>query len=115
MPGWLIHQQETSYDEHLSDIKQATKQLNSLSRNWLTLEQDIQDFGAQLRFLRDSYTKWREAAGSPGALWVFDQVDTGESFDMLISQCDTCIRWTRGYYDRTNLRINLVIVLPHSN
>lgn len=33
---------------------------------------------------------------------------TGESFEVLKSQCDNYARWTVVYRDRTNVRINLV-------
>jgi hypothetical protein len=103
-------QQEKSYDDQATDFRVATVELHRLARHWLTLGQDSHDFNAQLGFLRESYVIYKEALGPSASSWGFDKVDMRESFDMLISQCDTCIRWTNVYHDRTSLRINLVSI-----
>lgn len=88
-----------------------TIQLHQLARHWLTLGQDSQDFQAQLVFLHESYVTFREVLGAQSTPWPLDKtVNMCESFDMLRSQCDTCIRWTSIYHDRTKLRIDLVSV-----
>jgi hypothetical protein len=79
-------------------------------RHWLGLRQDCEDLLAQLRFLHETYTKVREKRGRH---WPIDRkVDPGEAFEVLISQCDICVRWTQVYHDRTQTRINLVSKQP---
>lgn len=44
-----------------------------------------------------------------GPDWPMEQnVDAGETFEVLKSQCDICVRWMQVYYDRTKTRIGLV-------
>jgi hypothetical protein len=63
----------------------------------------------QLAFLNDAYASYKETLGAQTKPWSLDKtVDMCESFDMMLSQCDTCVRWTRTYFERTNIRINLV-------
>ncbi|KAF2028023.1 hypothetical protein EK21DRAFT_114227 [Setomelanomma holmii] len=80
-----------------------------MSRHWLTLGQDCIDLHAQLIFLRDAYVLFKEMIGKQAQMWPVDKkIDMGESFDMLKSQIDICMRWTRQYHERTNIRINLL-------
>ncbi|CAO2647801.1 Nn.00g087230.m01.CDS01 [Neocucurbitaria sp. VM-36] len=103
---------EKQYEDEGTNFKQATIQLHRLARHWLTLGQDYVDFQAQLGFLRESYVKYKEILAAQSPSWDIDKaVDMCESFEMLISQCDTCIRWTKVYHERTNLRINLLFHL----
>ncbi|KAH6872932.1 hypothetical protein BKA58DRAFT_456590 [Alternaria rosae] len=108
----LIHY-ERVYDENLDTFREATIELHQLARSWLTLRQDSQDLYAQLHFLRESYVKYKGAVGTSAKLWSLDQTDMCESFDMLISACDTCSRWTSVYHERTSLRINLLFQLSN--
>ncbi|KAF1837364.1 hypothetical protein BDW02DRAFT_491758 [Decorospora gaudefroyi] len=109
----LLQTNEKQYDDQAIDFKQATIQLHRTARHWLTLGQDSQDFYAQLGFLRESYVVYKKAVGTLTAPWGFSSVDMCESFDMLLSQCDTLIRWTNIYHDRTSLRINLLFHLAN--
>lgn len=100
---------ERQYEDDGIDFKLATTQLHRLARQWLTLGQDSKDFQAQMNFLRESYVIYMNNLGLQSVPWGVDKtVDMSESFATLISQCDTCIRWTNVYHGRTNLRIDLV-------
>jgi len=102
--------QEKQYEDEHIDFHGSTIQLHKLSRHWLTLCQDCTDFNVQLRFLNEAYICYTKTVGAQSKAWSLDMtVDMGESFEMLMSQCDTCVRWTRQYHERTNIRINLVI------
>jgi hypothetical protein len=88
-------------------------------RHWLGLRQDCEDLLAQLRFLHETYMKIRQKRGHH---WPIDRkVNPEEAFEVLISQCDICVRWTQVYHDRTQTRINLVskqsliLIAPLSN
>ncbi|KAF1947773.1 hypothetical protein EJ02DRAFT_390991 [Clathrospora elynae] len=110
----VLQQFERQYDDEATDFKVSTIQLHRLARHWITLGQDSQDFYAQLSFLRESYVMYKKALGAEAAPWGFDKTaDMYESFDMLLSQCDTCIRWTNVYNERTSLRINLLFHLAN--
>ncbi|KAI8936960.1 hypothetical protein NX059_006188 [Plenodomus lindquistii] len=96
------------------DYKRATIDLHRLTRHWLTLGQDCQDFQAQLGFLEGSYQLYKKTLNEQPDAWTIDTtVDVSSSFEMLHSQCDTCIRWTSVYHDRTSLRINLLFQLTN--
>lgn len=88
------------------DFDKATRHLHKMVRHWLGLRQDCEDLLAQLKFLQKTYIEIKEKRDQD---WVCDRrIDAGEKFDVLISQCDICVRWTQVYHDRTNIRINLV-------
>jgi hypothetical protein len=90
------------------DFDKATRSLHKMVRHWLGLRQDCEDLLAQLRFLHDTYNKISQKRGRD---WVFDRkADAAESFEVLISQCDICVRWTQVYHDRTQTRINMVSI-----
>lgn len=92
------------------DFDGATRRLHKMVRHWLGLRQDCEDLLAQLRFLHETYTKIRQKRGHD---WPIDRkVDPGEAFEVLVSQCDICVRWTQVYHDRTQTRINLVSKQP---
>lgn len=79
-------------------------------RQWLGLRQDCEDLLAQLRFLHETYMKVCEKRGHH---WPIDRkVDPGEAFEVLISQCDICVRWVQVYHDRNQTCINLVSQQP---
>lgn len=88
------------------DFDNATRDLHDMVRHWLGLKQDCSDPLAQLRFLRDTYSMISNKRGFD--LRVDRAVNAGESFEVLMSQCDTCVRRTQVYYDRIQTRINLV-------
>jgi hypothetical protein len=63
----------------------------------------------QLAFLNDAYLSYKKRIEGQSHSWKLDEsVNMCESFDFLKSQCDICMRWTRTYHERTNIRINLV-------
>ncbi|KAL6702414.1 hypothetical protein ACN47E_002056 [Coniothyrium glycines] len=96
------------------DYKRATVELHTLARHWLILGQDCEDFQSQLRFLGEAYTKFRDVVAPQAGKWHFDKtVNMCESIDMLISQCERCIRWANTYNGRTSLRINLLFHLSN--
>lgn len=110
----MLQHYESQYEDKGVDLdyKAATIRLHRLARHLLTLGQDIQDFQAQLSFLRKSCLLYQEALAAQTPPWTVDStVDMCSSFDMMTSQCDTCIRWTSVYHDRTSLRINLLFHL----
>ncbi|KAH6616704.1 hypothetical protein C7974DRAFT_416821 [Boeremia exigua] len=93
------------------DFDKATRHLHKMVRHWLGLRQDCEDLLAQLKFLQNTYRKFKERRGRD---WVFDRrADAEESFEVLISQCDVCVRWTQVYLDRTQLRINMLFHLAN--
>ncbi|KAF9697213.1 hypothetical protein EKO04_004933 [Ascochyta lentis] len=93
------------------DFDSATRSLHKMVRHWLGLRQDCEDLLAQLHFLHETCIK---IAGKRGKDWIWDRTaDAGESFDVLISQCDICVRWTQVYHDRTQTRINLLFHLAN--
>lgn len=84
----------------------STRSLHKMVRHWLGLRQDCEDLLAQLRFLQETCSR---IEGKRGKGWIYDRtVDASESLDVLISQCDICVRWAQVYHDRTQTRINLV-------
>ena len=88
------------------DFDHATRSLHKMVRHWLGLRQDCEDLLAQLHFLHGTYIKITEKRSKD---WIYDQTaDAGEPLEVLISQCDICVRWTQVYHDRTQTRINLV-------
>jgi hypothetical protein len=88
------------------DFDRATRELHKIVRHWLGLRQDCEDLLAQLRFLHETYIRISKKRGKD---WNYDSaIDAGESFEVLISQCDICVRWTQVYHDRTQTRINMV-------
>ncbi|KAJ4346094.1 hypothetical protein N0V95_005710 [Ascochyta clinopodiicola] len=93
------------------DFDSATRNLHKMVRHWLGLRQDCEDLLAQLHFLHETYVKVAEKRGQD---WPSDcKADAGESFKVLISQCDICVRWTQAYHDRTQTRINLLFHLAN--
>lgn len=90
------------------DFDSATRSLHKMVRHWLGLRQDCEDLLAQLRFLHAAHDQIKEKRGLD---WTSDPTDdAGESFEVLISQCDICVRWTQVYHDRTQTRINMVSI-----
>jgi hypothetical protein len=75
------------------------------------------DFNVQLVFLHNAYILYKKKVEARTHPWVIgDNVNMCESFDYLKSQTDICMRWTRTYHERTNIRINLVsIILVHTH
>jgi hypothetical protein len=70
------------------------------------------DFNVQLEFLHDAYVSYKKKVEVQTQPWmVDDKVDMCESFNYLRSQSDICMRWTRTYHERTNIRINLVSII----
>ncbi|OAL49439.1 hypothetical protein IQ07DRAFT_568360 [Pyrenochaeta sp. DS3sAY3a] len=107
-----LQKYERLYQEEGTDFKLATIQLHRVSRHWLTLGQDCADFKAQMEFVRESYVVYRKLLTGSSPPWNIDRsADMRESFDMLISSCDTCMRWTEFYQERTNVSINLLFHL----
>lgn len=103
--GFYASLQDTESKEEV-DFDSATRRLHKMVRHWLGLRQDCEDLLAQLHFLHETHIKLREKRGRH---WQIDRkVDPGEAFEVLISQCDICVRWTQCYHDRTQTRINLV-------
>jgi len=93
------------------DFDSATRQLHKMVRQWLGLRQDCEDLLAQLRFLHETYMKVCEKRGHH---WPIDRkVDPGEAFEVLISQCDICVRWVQVYHDRNQTCINLLFHLAN--
>ncbi|KAF2828409.1 hypothetical protein CC86DRAFT_465246 [Ophiobolus disseminans] len=105
---------EKQYEDEHIDFHSSTIQLHRLSRHWLTLGQDCMDFHVQLKFLSEAYISYTKAVSAQKPAWNHDKaVNMYESFGTLISQCDICMRWTRQYHERTNLRINLLFHLAN--
>jgi hypothetical protein len=104
---------EPTDSEQKDDFDSATHELHDMVRHWLSLKQDCGDLLAQLGFLHDTYNMVRDKRGSD---WLLDPTsDAGESFEVLKSQCDICVRWTQVYYDRIQTRIGLVSYTPASS
>jgi hypothetical protein len=63
-----------------------------------------------MRFLRNAYESYTKMLEVQTPAWTIDDalIDMRESFDSFASQCDVCMRWTKTYHERTNIRINLV-------
>lgn len=75
-----------------------------MSREWLSIGRDIEDFQSQLIFLQATYKTFCDAARWSSVGWKIDlTVDYSESFLALQSQNKICIRWIRTYLDRTNV------------
>jgi hypothetical protein len=90
-------------------IQTKTEQLHILSRDWHILLQDLSDFSAQLKFLRETFTKFKRGfGGDPSLSSAENASDIMESFDLLDSRSDIYRRWVSNYRDRTNIQINLV-------
>jgi hypothetical protein len=67
------------------------------------------DLQAQLIFLHDTYLKYKSSRmRQPHTRIAGTNEDVGETFDVLKSQCDNCVRWTHVYRERADIRINLV-------
>ncbi|KAF3034854.1 hypothetical protein E8E11_004446 [Didymella keratinophila] len=102
---------EHNVDRKKDDFDSATHELHDMVRHWLGLKQDCGDLLAQLKFLHETYKIVREKRGSD---WPIDlNSDAGESFEVLMSQCDICVRWTEVYYERIQTRIGLLFHLAN--
>ncbi|KAF2872052.1 hypothetical protein BDV95DRAFT_571294 [Massariosphaeria phaeospora] len=109
----LLKHERKYEDEHIQ-FNHATRELHRLTRDWHTLGQDCIDLHVQLKFLQDSHKKYVQNLHHSQSAWEVDtSMSTGESFEVLISECDNCARWTTVYRDRTNIRINLLFHLAN--
>lgn len=67
------------------------------------------DLHAQLGFVQKTYEKYMESLRDPKNGWKVDSAArTGESFEVLQSQCDHYTRWIDVYIERTNIQFNWV-------
>ncbi|KAF2469542.1 uncharacterized protein BDR25DRAFT_288446 [Lindgomyces ingoldianus] len=101
-------------NKEYDNYNKATIALHYLSRDWHTLSQDCLDFHSRLEFLHDSLKKYLKHLLDGRNDWAVERfTNTGESFEVLKSQCETFARWTSVYRDRTNIRINLLFHLAN--
>ncbi|KAF1360582.1 hypothetical protein EJ07DRAFT_115890, partial [Lizonia empirigonia] len=97
-----------------SELNRATYDLHRLSREWLSIGQDCEDFQIQLAFLKDSYAALTETLEKHTKSWVIDRTTNIRDFlAVLQSQNDISLRWTKSYRERTSICINLLFHLAN--
>ncbi|MCJ1479399.1 hypothetical protein MMC13_008084 [Lambiella insularis] len=107
----LFKEQGRGYE----DPRKATSNLHLLAQEWHVLLEHVTDLQERLGFLSTALQRFRSSAkGLPASesLKVTVNDETSDKIHYLLSNCTISRRWVSNYRDRTNIRINLVRIVP---
>ncbi|KAF2023595.1 hypothetical protein EK21DRAFT_80526 [Setomelanomma holmii] len=109
-----LREYELAYDSEHMVFNTATRHLHEMSLQWLSLGQDCMDLHVQLGFLQETHTMFANKLSLNKNGWMVQlRESVHDTFNVLRSQCDICLRWTHVYRARTDNRINLVFHLAN--
>lgn len=85
-----------------------TRDMHTMSKDWLALKEDLVAFHAQLGFLRDAHSQLMGLKTRTPDWDVASIIRATNPFDILGSPADICSRWTTVYRERTDICIQMV-------